>query len=198
VYNFNRALYLSTFIRQLILPMTEFFLPLAKNYAGINILDDIYRRHYPGHSEEKTNRFDPVIAKTVMFMLNISDKYADRIYVARVPIGLRDLCTIASDGGCTGGEKIYLLPSKVPVIQHPVIMSRDDVNEFITNDPAALRCMLTQPIKIPDHIKFRRSVFVRTQSPMSIEIPKPDTPRPRIPQGHSFTNEKTLFAMYED
>jgi hypothetical protein len=198
VYKFNRTRYLSTFIHQLILPMTEFLLPLAKNYAGINILDDIYSRHYPGHSEEKNNRFDPVIANTAMFMLNISDKYADSIYVVRVPIGLRDLCTIASDGGCTGGEKIYLLPSKVPIIQRPITMSCDDVKEFINNNHAARRCMLTQPIKIPDHIKFRRSVFVRTQRPMSIEIPKPDTPRPRISHGTLFTNEKTLSAMYEE
>jgi hypothetical protein len=134
--------------------MTDFLIALAHNYGGVHILDKIYHKRYPEQSEEKTNRFDPIFVQTVLFLLNKNDRHDNYIFVVRVPIILRDICTIASDGGCDGGEKIYLMPSKIPIVQHPVIMSHDEVKEFITNAIAKLQSMRISK--------------------------RPDTPRPRI------------------
>ena len=145
--------------------MTDFLLVLAKNYEGVAWLDKIHRQIYPYKSEEKNCRFDPSITQTVMCLINNSNRYVNHVYVARVPISLRDRCTIASDGGVCGGEEIYLLPSDVPDIHHPVIMSHTDLKKCITKALTAFQYMRT-----PKHA-INRSTNIQTDS-------HPDTSRP--------------------
>jgi hypothetical protein len=199
VYKFNRAIAFA----DLSCTMTEFMIPLAKNYDGVNIMNDIYIRLYPEQADEKTNRFDPVFAHTVMYLLNYSNRYGNYICIIRVPIILRDLCTIASDGGLMGGEKIYLMPSKVPIIRHPVIMSHNDVREFVNALDITQCTQITDPkisktTDAPITSGFNR--LVRAHMSLAINIPNPDMPCPTMLRAPPSTpiNDTSLFAMYED
>jgi hypothetical protein len=175
--------------------MTDFLIILAKNYDGVAVLNKIYQQLYQNADEKKTCRFDPVFTQTVACLLNKSDKYVDRIYVVKVPNTLRYRCTIASNGDSTGGEKIYLLPSNIPDIRLPVIMSHDDVKVFITGVIAKLQSMRTpKPNTQIGYINNRHSM--RTRANMNClnnrlsDIPLLSHPTPK--------DDETLFTMYED
>ncbi len=84
-----------------------FLIPLAKNANGSILLNDIWKHIY-GSNEEKTNRFNVEFVKsTVSILLNNVD-FEKYIIMARLPISLRDECSIAMK--CDGMlyEYIYI------------------------------------------------------------------------------------------
>lgn len=103
--------------------INTFLFPLAKNAKGITSLNNIWEYLY-GSNEEKTDRFNVEFVRLVVFLLITNDKYKDHIIMARIPIELRDECSISMK--CDGilYEYVYIIDGT----------KTDDINiEYIDN-----------------------------------------------------------------
>jgi len=87
--------------------MSHFMVPLAKNENGKFIMEKIHADLYK--DEQKTNRFDLKFVQTLLFLMYKENKYDVHIRILKVPVHIKDRCSVAYDDSLV--ECIYLMPN---------------------------------------------------------------------------------------
>ncbi len=85
-----------------------FVMPLAKTDKGIKLLDRAHTRIYSDNNEMKTNRHDEKLVRFILCLMYIDPEYANHIKIMKMPVNIRNRCSIAH--ARSNSEYIYLMP----------------------------------------------------------------------------------------
>ena len=162
-----------------------FVIPLSKTNKGVELLDHIHNIIYKDNNEKKTSRHDDKLVRVVLFLMYINPEYANHISIMKMPISIRERCSIA----CARSdiEYIYLMP--------------DSVVDPLNKDSSLISEISYDDVKNSAHVFIEHIEVADTRAPPSSPVSQPSSlvsqPSSLVSQPSSPVSQPSSYAMID-
>ena len=136
-----------------------FVIPLSKTDKGVELLDHIHNIIYKDNNEKKTSRHDDKLVRVVLFLMYNNPAYANHISIMKMPISIRERCSIAC--ARSDSEYIYLMP--------------DSLVDPLNKDNSLISEISYDDVKNSAHVFIEHIEVADTRAPPSSPVSQPSS-----------------------